>query len=84
MVQWTALGLLALAAVASASLDVEGDIASSSSNRVLSRKRRFIYPSDSGWVFTATFSLVIPLTADYGAGSISFTAPFVYFVDSGK
>ena len=56
---------------------------SASPEKVLSRKRRFVYPSDSGWVFTATFSLSIPLTADYGSGSLSFTAPFVYIVDSG-
>lgn len=50
-------------------------------NRPLSRHRRFLIPSDSGWTFKTAFSLVIPIQ-DVGS-SLTLSIPFTFEFDSG-
>jgi len=50
--------------------------------RVLSRHRRFLIPSGSGWVITASFALAIPLDSSL-TGTLTLTSPFTYTVDTG-
>ena len=49
---------------------------------VLSRKRRFLVPQTSGWTFTVTFDLTIPIE---GLGSsLSADVPIKYAFDDGR
>ena len=63
-----------------ASLD--RDLSQDESNRSLSRHRRFVYPTSTGWVLSFLFTLVIPVQGEL-TGSLSITVPFTYTVDSG-
>lgn len=48
---------------------------------LLSRRRRFLLPQQSGWVFNLNFALSIPLQ-DIGS-ALSVELPFNYNVDTG-
>ena len=51
-------------------------------NRVLSRHRRFLFPTANGWVVAARFSLTVPIDSDV-TGTMVFTFPFTYTLDTG-
>jgi len=57
-------------------------MSSDSSEKVLSRKRRFFIPQTSGWLLKATFQVVIPIE-DNNGGPLIITLPITYNVDSG-
>ena len=52
------------------------------SDKVLSRKRRFLIPQTSGWTFTVTGDLTVPLT--FTGSSISADTSFTYSLDDGR
>ncbi len=51
-------------------------------DELLSRHRRFLLPQASGWKFTTTLTLKLPI--DALGTSISFSVPFKYDIDSGS
>ena len=52
------------------------------SDKVLSRKRRFLIPQTSGWTFTVTGDLTVPL--EFTGSSISADTSFTYSLDDGR
>ena len=52
----------------------------SDTDKVLSRHRRFIVPSSTGWTLTTKLKLTVPV--DLIGSSVSFSVPFVYSFDS--
>ncbi len=43
---------------------------------------RFLFPSSTGWVISATFVLSVPIDSDV-TGTMLLTFPFTYTVDTG-
>ena len=50
--------------------------------KLLSRKRRFLVPQTTGWTFTVTGDLTVPL--EFSGSSISADTSFTYNLDDGR
>jgi len=58
-------------------------MSSDSSQKVLSRKRRFFIPQTSGWLLKGIFDTIIPVEGGNG-GPILIRLPITYNIDSGS
>ena len=65
-------------------LAVGGNATSPNSNRVLSRRRRFVLPTGNGITLKTTFKLTFPLEFFDTSSKLEISLPLTYDFDSGE